>query len=78
VIVGMLCGFAGPAVVAYALLACKLPPAVGIGIAVGGAVAAADVARRSGERSLAAGIVAGLALLGIVFGGCLLLLQSII
>jgi hypothetical protein len=78
VVVGMLCGFAGPAVAAFALLACKLPLAVGIGVAVGGAVAAADVARRSGEQTLAAGIVAGVALLGIVFGGCLLLFQSII
>jgi hypothetical protein len=74
VILGMVCGFAGPPVVALLLLALKLPFVAGIALGLAGAVVAAVVAYQADEGSLAAGILAGLALIPVVFGGCMGLL----
>jgi hypothetical protein len=76
VILGMIFGFGGPLVIAVALLVCGLSATAGFALGVGGAVVGAVAAYQSHEGTLAAGIVAGLALSVIVFGGCSLMVES--
>jgi hypothetical protein len=76
VILGMVCGFAGPLVVAVALLVCGLSATAGFAVGLAGAVVGAVAAYGFDEATLAAGIMAGLALSAIVFGGCSLMVQS--
>jgi hypothetical protein len=74
-LLGSLCGLVGPPVVALSLRGIEMPFGLAITLALGGTVTAAVFAHRRGDRTLGKGIFAGLALLAIVFGGCLLLLS---